>query len=114
MTKRIFLPLLGAGFFFLIFRGDVAADAIRQGLRLCANTLIPCLFPYLVLTSLLTKFQNSEGYIHRALAALFQISPSASATVLIGNVGGFPTGAAAVAALYQEGKISRTDAEKLL
>ena len=45
----------------LLLRPAEAAEAVRSGLRLCAGTVIPSLFPFFVVISLLLQLGLAES-----------------------------------------------------
>ncbi len=103
-----------AGFILLLWRGEDVQAVILQSLTLCARVLVPALFPYLVLSRLFVSSAHSPPtWLCRPLCAVFGLSEVGCSAVLIGAVGGYPAGAATVTGLYQEGKISQSEAEKL-
>lgn len=94
-----------------------AAEGVRQGLALCANTLIPSLFPFFVLSRLLSGMGLTDLLSRRAgpwMQKLFRISGAGAEAFVIGLSGGYPLGAVTVAALRRDGHIGRDEAERLL
>ncbi len=95
---------------FLLF-GDTAADAVSDSLRLCVRSVIPPLFPYMVLSSLILSL-DLFGPLYRRIPA--KRLPGCTVPVIItGILCGFPVGAAGAAQLVRDGKISQDDAAKL-
>lgn len=114
LTALLFLLALMA--LFLIF-SSVASQAVLAAMTLCYRTLIPSLFPCLVLTGLLTKsgaVRSVGRLLGRPFRALFGVSAACAVPTLLGALCGFPTGAAAVSSLYVERQIEKEDAEKAL
>ena len=91
--------------------------AARDGLALCGNVIIPSLFPFFVLASLVVDL-GLAAYLGRALEPvmrpLFHISGSCAAAVAMGFIGGYPVGARTALQLYQQGLCTKTEAERLL
>ena len=92
-------------------------DAARDGLALCGNVIIPSLFPFFVLSSLVVELGMSR-YLGRLLegvmAPLFRVGGACSSALALGFVGGYPVGARTAIALYENGQCSKTEAERLL
>ena len=92
-------------------------EAARSGLRLCYNVIIPSLFPFFVLSSLVVDL-GLAGYLGRALEVvmrpLFNVPGSCAAALALGFVGGYPVGARTAIALYENGQCTKTEAERLL
>ena len=98
------------GFVLVAVMPDVAADGVRSGLSLCAGVIIPSLFPFFVLSGMLSRLGLPE-----LLAGLSGGTPKLWLTpFLLGICGGYPVGAAALAQLVEDGRLSPPEAEKLL
>lgn len=98
---------------------DAAAVArgAKSGLHLCGTLLIPALFPFLFLSNLLLvagALAPRGGRLSHWLARRLGISQAGVGAVLLGLLGGYPTGAYSVAALYTKGKLSKQEAQHLL
>ena len=94
-----------------------AADAARQALALCLQTVLPSLFPFFVLSSLLIASGAAEE-LSRALEPfmrpLFRLGGAGAGALALGLAGGYPAGARTAAELYREGALSKEEAERLL
>ena len=96
MKKRIYILLaLGALAALTAFSAQ-AQDSVRDALRLCADTIIPSLFPFFVLSVLLNRL-GLPGMLSRlmgrAASALFGVSGEGASALFIGLTGGYPMGA---------------------
>ncbi len=94
-----------------------AAEAARQGLALCLQTVLPSLFPFFVLSSLLVSSGGADALGHvlePLMRPLFNLSGAGAAAFALGLVGGYPVGARTAAELYRSGALSRSEAERLL
>ena len=91
--------------------------AVRDGLGLCYNVIIPSLFPFFILTSLVISL-GLAGYLGRLLEPvmrpLFHVGGACAAPLALGFVGGYPVGARAALTLYESGQCTKTEAERLL
>ena len=107
--------LLAAG--ALVLWPNQAMEAARSSLALCGNVIIPSLFPFFVLSSLVVELGMSR-YLGRLLqpvmAPLFRVNGACAAALALGVVGGYPVGARTAISLYQSGQCSKTEAERLL
>ena len=94
-----------------------AIEAMRDGLKLCGNVILPSLFPFFVLSSLVVELGMSR-YLGRlfqpVMAPLFPVNGACASAMALGFVGGYPVGARTAIALYQSGQCSKTEAERLL
>ena len=113
--------LLGAGLLWatlaLILWPEQAMEAMRDGIALCGNVILPSLFPFFVLSSLVVELGMSQ-YLGRLLepvmAPLFRVNGSCATALALGFVGGYPVGARTAIQIYENGQCSRTEAERML
>lgn len=114
MISIIFLLVFAA---LLLAEPETAAGAVRDGMELCGRTVIPSLFPFFVVTTMLLR-AGMVGMFRPLFAllmrALFRMRGECATPLLIGFLGGYPAGARSAAQLYEQGSISRGEAERLL
>lgn len=112
------LGLLGclAALGVLLLCSADTARAVREGLALCAGSVIPALFPFLAVSGLLTALDAgaAPGRGRMLLARVLGCGPAGAGAFLLGLVGSYPVGARTVAQLYREKRISRPEACRLL
>ncbi len=114
-----YLPVLSvlAVFAALLLRSADAAAGARQGLAVCAATLVPSLLPFFVLTNLLSDLGLPDllgARLGGAAEKLLRLSPAGTQAFILGLCGGYPLGASVVADLRRTGRISRDEGERLL
>ncbi|MBQ9685485.1 MAG: sporulation protein [Oscillospiraceae bacterium] len=101
----------------LLLTAGEAADACRKALVVCGRLIIPSLFPFFVLSSLLNSL-GLPGILGKALAPfamrLYGVSGAGASALLIGLTGGYPAGAGYIADMERNGAISRSEGERLL
>ena len=100
----------------LIFQKDVG-NAVRSSLSLCALSVIPSLFPFLVLSKLTTNlrvFEKLEPLSRKFMYPLFSLGYSCAPALILGITGGYPIGAITALSLYRDGICSKKEAERLL
>lgn len=110
----VILPLLiGAG---LLLLQEPIRMGVREGLVLCGATLIPALFPFMVMSDLLSSSRSLKqpGRLSRAFGQLFGLSDAAFAVMMTGALYGVPLGARETVEAYRSGKTGRRQAEALL
>lgn len=124
--RRASLPTAGqAGFwimstfcFILVLRNaDAAVEYMGRGLSLCAKTVIPSLFPFMVISELLVSSGAGEALgrlFSRFMRWVFGISGAGASALFLGSMCGFPVGARTAVALYDKGVISRSECQHLL
>lgn len=101
----------------LLKNAEIAVDYMRAGLRLCASTVIPSLFPFMVISELLVAsgIGNRLGNIlGGATKRMFGVSADAVPAILLGALCGFPVGAKTAISLYDSNRLSRREVERLL
>lgn len=110
------LGLLGSTLALLLYPQE-SMQAARDGLKLCYNVIIPSLFPFFVLSSLVVEL-GLAGYLGRVLEGimrpLFNVSGSCASAFALGFIGGYPVGAKTAINLYEKGMCSKTETERLL
>ena len=106
MKIRDRLPLLAVlcCFSALLLLPEVSAQAAQDAMLLCAQTLIPSLFPFFVLSSLLIACGASEllsALLSLLMRPLFGLSGAGAAALALGLCGGYPVGARTAAELVE-------------
>lgn len=114
--KHIYISTAASvGMLILILDSQTALLGARQGLALCLQTIIPSLFPFFLLSVLLTgSLLGSRCPFPNALRLSLGIPHGAESILLTGLLGGYPVGAQAIGQAYQNGHISKEDAEHML
>lgn len=116
IKSKLIPPLLLSTMIFLLLNAKESASEIRGGLSLVAHTVIPALFPHLVLSDLLVShinFSSINGRLSRAFTNIFKLPAAAAPIFLIGSICGFPVGARVATDLYTRGILTKSDAELL-
>lgn len=92
------------------------AAGIRKGLVLLAENVIPTLFPFMVFSSFVSKTSFSEmisRVLDKAAQKIFKTSGTGLVAVILGLLGGYPIGAKMVSDFYSQGKLTKSEAQKL-
>ncbi len=93
------------------------ARAVQDGLTLCTGTLLPTLFPFLILSIFLVRsglLSPLSKTLERVMKPVFHLPGACASAFLLGLLGGYPTGAKTAISLYKEGLCSRQEAEHTL
>lgn len=104
-------------FVLLLRNPTLARTGVESGLSLCVQTLIPALFPFLVLTQLLVKSglaMRLGRLLARPCRLLFGLGDACGSALLLGALSGYPVGATCTVALYRDGQCTRAEAARLL
>ena len=111
---RLFLCLALFFLHALFLRNHkIATEAVIEGLLLSAKAVIPSLFPFFVLASMLVE-GDFEQMLLSPIARRFGLNPSALCAILLGLFCGAPVGARALADACEKGRLSKEKAERLL
>jgi len=91
--------------------------AAQDGLALCANVIIPSLFPFFVLSALMVNLgltRHFDRLLEPVMRPLFNVGGVCASALVLGFVGGYPVGARTAISLYESGSIPKKEAERLL
>ena len=107
---QLFFGLICLFFSVLLLRNsELAIGYLSDGLILCAKTLIPSLFPFLVLSELIVAsglIRPVGRLLSRPVQYLFGIRGEGAGAILLGFLCGFPLGTKTAVALYRQGELS--------
>ena len=117
MKRFVLFLLLLLALAGLLLSPDTSAQACRDALSLCAQTVIPSLFPFFVLSSLLVSGGGADAFsalLGGLMHPLFGLGGTGASALALGLLGGYPVGARTVAELYGTGTLEKKEAERLL
>ena len=116
--RTALFTLLGVFFFFLALKNaQIAANGIKKGIGLATSTLIPSLFPFLVLSDLILSSGIPEfatKLLARPARVLFGLSENGAVSLLLGWLCGVPVGTVSALTMLKNSQISREEFERLL
>ena len=99
----------------LILDSQTALRGAAEGLGLCVRSVVPSLFPFLFLSTLLTGAVNGASLpFLRPIGRLCGIPAGAESLLLAGLLGGYPVGAKSITQMYLNGQLNRKDAQRML
>jgi sporulation integral membrane protein YlbJ len=90
---------------------------MKKGLKLCAYTVIPSLFPFMVISELIVScgaVQRLLRFPAKLLYRLFKIEEQESCAFLLGAICGFPIGARTLCTMYDNGTLTKYKFERAL
>lgn len=101
----------------LVCCSPAAKKGVMQGLTICANVLIPSMFPFLVLSNFIALSSVSAtlgkglGWL---VAHVFHLPENTAGVILLSLTSGYPTGAVMTSSLLEHQEIDRETAARLL
>ena len=116
--KRNILPLIFLTFTLclVIFSGS-NLQAVKSGLTLWANSVVPSLFPFFVATEILmnTNIINVLGkLLNSYMKPLFNVRGEGSIAFIMGIISGYPVGAKIASEFRKNNICSKEECERLL
>lgn len=96
---------------------ETVIGGVSDGLKLCAVSIIPSLFPFIVLSDYLIRSRSVElfgRFLEPVTKAVFSLPGSAGCAVIMSIVGGYPVGAGMIAKLLENGNISQNQAKRMM
>lgn len=115
-TKKIIRGCsAAAGMIILILDGKTALEGAHAGIDLCIKAVVPSLFPFFLLSVLLTSsIYGSDISVLKILGKICSVPEGTETILLAGFLGGYPVGAQSVGASYTSGRITKQDADRML
>lgn len=104
----------GLGMLVLIFDSSLALEGAQNGINLCIRTVIPSLFPFILLSMLLTREITGTNRLLRPVTEWLGIPYSAQSLLIPAFLGGYPVGAKCIHDLYRGGQLQQNQSERLL
>ena len=101
----------------LLWGSDLVRIGAEEGLQLCLYSVLPSLFPFFVLSSLLLSLGFAESLgrlLFPVMNGLFHLGGNGASALALGLIAGYPSGARAVSRLYEDGLCGKEEAEHLL
>ena len=103
------------GLFILILDSKTTIEGCQDGIQLCLKTIIPALFPFFVISSVVCEsLQGEKIAVLRPLGKLCKVPSGAESLLLLGFLGGYPVGAKNIVIAVQSGGLDKEDARRML
>ena len=113
--NRYIAILCAAGMLLLILDSQTALNGATEGISLCINSLIPSLFPFFVLSILLTGALAGQAIrCLKPIGKLCKLPAGSESIFAVCMLGGYPVGAQNISLLFQQGQLTHTQAERML
>lgn len=104
-------------FVLLLKNSLLTNNEVTQALKICANMLIPSLFPLAVASEIMTNTGAIEKLTNKLSAPISKIlgvDKNATPPYFLGLFGGYTSSCKSAILLYQNGKISKCDCENII
>ena len=110
------LLICTAVLWLLILYSDAVRACVTEALGLCAQSVIPALFPFMAVSSVITALGLGEllSAPFGNFMSLWRMDGAAASALIMGFVGGYPMGARTAAELYRARLLTREETERLL
>ncbi len=114
--RQLCLGLFSAvAMLMLILDAKTALSGAKEGIELCLYTVIPSLFPFMVLSAILSPILLGKTPLLLRFIGLLCHMPAGSESILaLSLLGGYPVGAQCIYQAYADGQLHREDARRLL
>ncbi len=96
----------------LIIDSRTSLAGCQEGVTLCIKSVVPSLFPFLVLSPVLTGLLQLR--LPKWLQKIIKLPDGADALVIAGCLGGYPVGAQCIANAVSSGQITRQSGQRLM
>ena len=113
-VRRLVLPASAACTLALLCRPQAAAEGFASGLLLCTRSLLPALFPFFVVSALLTAAPGAELLARplRPLARACGLTGADAALMLLSWLGGYAVCARLAGDAVHAGRMDRDQAQR--
>jgi sporulation integral membrane protein YlbJ len=104
-------------FVLIIAQTDVAIEYMNKGLKLCAENVIPSLFPFMVISELIVRSGigvRLSRVLSHPIKMLFGVGEASACAYILGVLCGFPIGAKTAVSMYDSGMMTKRELERTM
>lgn len=113
--NSISAAIAAIGIATLIMDSRTAISGASEGIRLCLQVVVPSIFPFLVLSPVLTgALFGWQPKVLRPIRHLCKMPAGGESILLVGLLSGYPVGAQVIYQAYQGDTLSKSAAQRLL
>lgn len=99
----------------IILDTKTVLSGAQEGILLCLQTIIPALFPFIILSGIITTgLLGRKWKLLSPVGRLCHIPKGAESLFMLGFLGGYPVGAQAISQAYVNGSLSKNAARRML
>lgn len=117
MSKLLKLTIFFSTLSLLLIFSKTNFNSVKTSVYLFLNNIVPSLFPFIFFTEIILKtdvINLLTKIFGNFISKVFKVNKNSVSSIIIGFLCGFPMGAKTVNTLYENGKITKTDADILL
>lgn len=115
-----FVPAMSVLFLsasLLLIYPEFSSQGVKNGLSVCLDTVIPSLFPFLLVTTAAYDtgaFNGLSAKAEKITSFLFSLPGIAFPIILMSLLGGFPVGASLIEKAFEKGELTVNQARRML
>lgn len=101
---------------YLFLQPEICADGVKNGITMCAQIVVPSLFPFMVVSSFIIKSGMGDilgKLLNKPANLFFKLPGICSVVIIMSQIGGFPIGTKMTAELLQSNLISKNQAQRM-
>lgn len=114
LVVAVVLILFAVGILFL---PEATKGAVQDALKISVCSVLPSLFPFFVFSNLwimLGYAQKMSALAAPVMERVFHLPGAAASALILGLIGGYPTGAQTIAGIYKKKLVTKEEAEHML
>ena len=103
--------------FMLLRFPETAGQGVTNGIDICLGTLVPSLYPFMILSGFLVNFDLLKGLqkiTAPIMKLLFRLPSVCTTTIFMSMIGGLPVGGKMTQSLFESEQISRSQGQRML
>ncbi len=112
-----FVMLVSVIIMLLLRYPSIASKGVVAGIRICMDTLLPSMFPFMFFSTLMLNLKISDNFFDKLSAVsnfLFGLPGISLPIILVSLVGGYPVGAFLVKDAFEKGMITLIQGRRML
>lgn len=112
-----FILISSLSLILILGKSGVAIEYMKEGLDICSHTVVPSLFPFMIISELIISsgaIQKISILLSPISRMLFGISSNGGCAYILGLLCGFPIGTKSAVSMYEKGMISKKELEHLI
>ena len=115
-SRIVYIAVIIAVSIAMLLLSDKSAVIAADAMHTCAKVVVPSLFPYMVISSLIISSGAADylGILARPVTKILRLPRCCGTAFVLGALCGFPIGALSAVSLYDGGNITKSQCERLI